>query len=52
MENDKKKIWQIMDGVLSFKAPSTNYNVYLAERLLMFKMNVIINNKHKGHVLI
>lgn len=45
MENDKKQQGQIMDGVLSCSAPSTNYNVFLTEILLMFKKNAIINNK-------
>lgn len=44
MENYKKQLGQIMDGVLSFWDPSTNYNVYFIERLLKFKKNAIIKN--------
>ena len=42
MENDNKQIRHIMDGMISCRAPSTNYNMYLEEILLMFKTNVII----------
>ena len=44
LEKDKQELEQLMDGVLACRAPSTNYNVYLTEKFMIFKKNAIIQN--------
>ena len=44
LEKDKQELRQLIDGVLSCRDPSTNYNAYLTKKFRIFKKNAIIQN--------